>query len=470
MASFGLFSITALHAAPSASELLEQGIYSEETKGDLEAAITIYQQLLAETKSTQSLAAEARFRLGQCFLKKNRTADAVAAFQKLIRDYPSEKELVAKARAYLPADLALGPIPWVDGERMQLIVTLATGIDIGTVVYRANLVELEGRKGWRVGARMYAGTNSVSSVDADAQTFLPIASSWKHGYLGEATATYGPEEVEIRKSTNPEPSKVVLEKITFDNEQAMHAMRRLPLAVGYKATMPLISSLGASAVIPLEVEVVGQETLTVPAGQFDCFKVQLNVGQTFWFATDAHRYLVRFDAGGVTASLASVTQRKIGEPVPFADEALGISFTAPPEWVVHKRLQPAERNHQNVHLLDPAADAEDVSLRLFTTSALAANSQKSPRVWAEAEFTSGLSQHLKELTIRGDSWKNYNIAGRLGVTYLADYKDKEKPMVLRVVHAVGPKYSERFTLACPAEKFEALDAAFSSILASYRAQ
>ena len=142
----------------------------------------------------------------------------------------------------------------------------------------------------------------------------------------------------------------------------------------------------------------------------------------------------------------------------------------PPDWVIHKRLQPDERHHQNVHLLDPAADAEDVSLRLFTTTALAANSQKSPRVWAEAEFSSGFSKHLKDLTIRGDSWKNYNIAGGSESAYLADFKDKEKPMVLRVVHAVGPKYSERFTLAAPAEKFEALDAVFSSILASYRAK
>ena len=244
ISAFGLMSVTALHAAPSASELLEKGIYSEETKGDLEAAITIYQQLLAETKSSQSLAAEAQFRLGQCFLKKNRTADAVAAFEKLIREYPSEKELVAKARSYLPSELALGPIPWVDGERLQLTLTVARGMDIGTIVYRANLSKWRAEKpGASVRACMPGRIRQVT-VDADGQTFLPIASSWKHGLLGEATATYGNGSVDVRKGAN-EPEKITFEKTTFDNEQAMHVMRRLPLAVGYKATMPVISSLGA---------------------------------------------------------------------------------------------------------------------------------------------------------------------------------------------------------------------------------
>ena len=35
----------------STSELLEKGIYAEETKGDIEGAITIYQKLIDEAKA-----------------------------------------------------------------------------------------------------------------------------------------------------------------------------------------------------------------------------------------------------------------------------------------------------------------------------------------------------------------------------------------------------------------------------------
>src|SRR4029450_5712052 len=133
-ASIGTFPLKA-HAATSASELLEKGIYAEETKGDLDAAITIYQQLVGEAKTGQSLGAQAQFRLGQCLFKKNRVTDAQSAFEKLIRDFPNEKELVAKAREYLPGDLALGPVSWVTGERMRLVLTLPTGFPIGVTEY-----------------------------------------------------------------------------------------------------------------------------------------------------------------------------------------------------------------------------------------------------------------------------------------------------------------------------------------------
>src|SRR4051794_27718927 len=68
------------------SELLEKGIYAEETKGDIDAAITLYQQLLNEAKANQRVAAQAQFRLAQCLLKKNRAAEATAAFERLISE------------------------------------------------------------------------------------------------------------------------------------------------------------------------------------------------------------------------------------------------------------------------------------------------------------------------------------------------------------------------------------------------
>ena len=200
-------------AAPSSpSELLEKGIYTEETKGDIDSAITIYQQLVAESDVNRSLAAQAQFRLGQCYLKKNQSADATAAFQKLIHDFPNETNLVAQARGHLPSDLALGPVPWVDGERMQLNIALASGADIGTVEYRADLVQqANGRKIWRVGARLMAGPQSVSSVDVDAETFRPITSHWKHSMFGEVTAVYKPGEVNIQRVGKSQSETITVE-------------------------------------------------------------------------------------------------------------------------------------------------------------------------------------------------------------------------------------------------------------------
>ena len=65
-----LFAVTSLlttaqmAAAASPSELLEQGIYSEETKGDVDAALKLYQQVVTEAKAGQAVAAQAQYRAG----------------------------------------------------------------------------------------------------------------------------------------------------------------------------------------------------------------------------------------------------------------------------------------------------------------------------------------------------------------------------------------------------------------------
>jgi hypothetical protein len=452
-------------AAPeSPSELLEKGIYNQDTKGDLDSAIAIYQQVVAEASSNRSLAAQAQFRLGQFYLKKNPPADATAAFEKLIRDFPSEKQLIAQAREYLPGKLTLGPVPWVDGERLQLNIGLASGMDIGTVEYRADLAPpVNGHKVWRVGARLMAGPQSVSSVDADAETFRPLSSHWKHSMLGEVSATYRTGSVEVQRVGKAQPTTITFDGPILDNEEAMHAMRRFPLQVGYKTTLPVATTLGGT-VISIGVDVQGKETVEVPAGKFDCFKVHLGlVNQDFWFSDDAHRYLVKFDAGPITAQLTSITQRKPGEAVRFHDDELGISFTAPADWVVWRAKNGQPPKQELIRTLDPGADTDDGGMRLFATDSLSDAAQKSARAWAEEEIAKN-----KNVKVRPDSRKNYTIDGRTGVACTVEYTEVGKPRVQFLLRVLGPKESELFVLTSAPEKFDALKAQFDSILTSYR--
>jgi hypothetical protein len=456
---------TARAAADSPSELLEKGIYNEETKGDIDSAITIYQQLVAEANVNQSLAAEAQFRLGQCLLKKNRPAESTAAFEKLIRDFPNERELVANAREHLPKDLVLGPVPWVDGERLQLNMTLPTGADIGTCEYRADLVQkVDGRRIWRVGARLMAGPQSVSSVDADAETFRPLTGHWKHSLLGEVSAIYRPDEVEVWRVGNTQTNTIAVDREVLDNEEAMHAMRRLPLQVGYKTTLPIISTLGGGNVISIGLEVVKRETVEVPAGKFDCFKVHLGlVNQDFWFSDDAHRYLVKFEAGPLVAQLVSIAQRRPNEAVQFRDNELGLSFTAPPDWVVWRARHGQPEGQVLIRTLDPEADTDDGGMRLFATDSLSETARQSARAWTEEELSK--NKHVK---VRPDSWKDIVVDGRPGVSCVAEYTEGGKTRVQFLVRVLGKKNSELFVLTCAPEKFDALKAQFDSILASYR--
>lgn len=468
VASLTLQPTAAFGQSTSPSELLEKGIYAEETKGDIESAITIYQQLVNEAKASQSLAAKAQLRLGQCLLKKKRQTEAVAAFEKLIRDFPNEKELIAKAREYLPSELALQPIPWVDGERLQMTISLPTGLDIGSMELRADLVESGGRHVWRVGRRMGGNGDSLSSVDVDPDNFRPLASYWKHTLLGSASAIFKPGEMELRREGSDEPTTIRLDKAVFDNEEVMHIMRRLPLASGYKTTLPVVTTLGGGTVLGIGVDVPKKETVETPAGTFDCFKVALDVGQTFWISDDEHRYLVKFDAGGALAHLVSIAQRKLGAPVPFRDDKLGVSLTTPPDWVIHLRLKGKSKDRPVIYLLDPAANAEHVALHLVSSDSLPATARQSVRALADHDLRENVQEELKELKVRPNSWKPYSVAGRQGVSFVADYLKGDKPMVIFSLYALGAHTCENFVLACAPDHLDELQKEFDQIIASYR--
>jgi hypothetical protein len=468
-------AIVAFHVPPvcaasaSPSELLEKGIYSEETKGDLDGAIAIYQQVLSEVKAGQSLAAQAQFRLAQCYLKKNKSAEANAAFEKLIHDFPGEKDLVAKARGRLPAQPKLGPVPWVDGERLQLALKLPAGLEIGVFETRADLVESGGKKIWRVGRLMGGGGQSISTVDVEADTFRPITSHWKHTMIGEVSAVFGAGEVELRKPGSTEVQKITLNDTVFDNEESFHLFRRLPLKVGYKSTVPVITTLGGGTVLPIEVEVQKKETVSVPAGKYDCLRLQIIVPPTtFWFSDDEHRYLVKFEGGGAMGELTSISHRKPGESYEYRNEATGVSFTLPADWIVHFRAKQKPAGPDSFLLIDAKAEADGAVLDVYATDSLKEDSKKSARAWAETEIKDNYSKTLKDFKVRADSWKDETVAGQPGASFMADYTEGGKPRVGRAIFSTGPKVSGQFMLAAAPDKFDALSSAFDSVIASFK--
>jgi hypothetical protein len=306
-------SSAALQAA-TISDLLEQGVYSEETKGDLEAAMKLYQQVVQDAKAGEALAAQAQYRLGVCYHKQRKFTEATTAFEKVIRDYPDQKELVRLASEYLAGAAVLLPAPWTDGEEMKLTIKTATGFELGFVRYTVYSDTVKGEKIWRLGSLLVAGPKQFSRVEVEADTFKPIHSVWKHTLLGEAEATYSAGRAEVKTAGKDEIKITDLQGVCYDNEEVVQLVRRLPLEPDYRTTLRVFTSLGGARIIPIELKVTAQEKVEVPAGTFDCYKIELSlVNQTFWYSTDEHHYLVKFDASGITAELTGVEQRTAQE-------------------------------------------------------------------------------------------------------------------------------------------------------------
>ena len=85
----------------SPADLLENGLYTEQTVGDLVAAARIYKKLLADPQANKQQKAQAQFRLGMCYMKQRQAAEAQAAFLAVIESYPDQPELVAAAKLRL---------------------------------------------------------------------------------------------------------------------------------------------------------------------------------------------------------------------------------------------------------------------------------------------------------------------------------------------------------------------------------
>jgi hypothetical protein len=450
-------------AKSSTAELLEKGIYTEETVGDLDQAIRIYQQVLEESQKVRGLAAQAQFRVGQCLSKQGKKAEARAAFERLIADFPEAKPLVAKARQFVPAGLPLGPVPWVDGETLQLRMRMVTKLELGTAIYFAQSAERNGQKVWCVGSHtlvVLSKMRGVSRVDADWNTFRPIHSRFKNSLLGNIDAEYSPTQVVVTSvgAEGKSTKKFDLTAVVYDNEQTLHAMRRLPLAVGYKTTLPVFATMGAGKIdIPLTVQ--GKETIEVPAGKFECFRVHLGlVNQTFFIATDPHRYLVKFEANAVDAQLTAIGQIKPGEPRRFADDKLGLSLSVPSDWFFYNP------SPGKVYVLDPQEVADTV-LTTFPMADLDPKHRASLRAWAEARGAE-IGKPLKDFTVRPDSWLPRKIGGLAGLSFVADYVDGKRKMVAYTTCVQGTSTAVVFSSMLPEDQFLAMRKPLDTVLDS----
>lgn len=103
--TISLLLLAIIAATPAATEpasvLLQEGLYAEEIKGDLDAAIKIYEKIVAQAEKAEPAAAQATFRIGMCLLKKGDKAGAAEYFQQVVSNYPTQKILAKNATEQL---------------------------------------------------------------------------------------------------------------------------------------------------------------------------------------------------------------------------------------------------------------------------------------------------------------------------------------------------------------------------------
>lgn len=465
IAALLIFTLPLAAAAATAGELLEKAIYAEETVGNLDQAIKLYEQVIAEGKQASKAAAQAQLRLGLCLQKQGKSTEALAAFQAVVEGYPQEAELVAEARKHLPAALKLLPFPWKDGEQLQFNMKLASGLDIGTMIYMIDKIKYEGKDAWQCSTRgmVLNGTESFSDVTCEETSFAPIRSHWQHSLLGTADATYRGDSVEIKFAGKPDPRII---KITsppaWDNEQGVQLFRCLPLKEGYKGSLTVVATLGGGEV-KFDLEVPKKETIETPAGKFECYKLELSIGQTFWISTDEHRYVVRFAAGGITADLTTIGMRQT-EPQKFSTDTFSVEL--PVGWHAFSPSNDmSDANFKKTYLIDPHG-ACTVAVAVGAKSSLKKEQQASTRAWTES-FVKEMEREAKDFKLVDTGIQEKEVSGRQVTTLLAELTEMGKPFKAFGIAEFSDKLAATIQFKAAADKFDAIRPQMDAIVSSF---
>ena len=101
LTSIILFLTSVAHAEDPIEKKLQQALFAEEGKRDLDQAIEAYNAVIADYDAQRKFAATAVFRLAECHRKKDQNDQAVAAYRRLLKEFPEEETLVRLANENL---------------------------------------------------------------------------------------------------------------------------------------------------------------------------------------------------------------------------------------------------------------------------------------------------------------------------------------------------------------------------------
>ncbi|MGO9114951.1 MAG: DUF3108 domain-containing protein [Thermoguttaceae bacterium] len=477
VAAFPASSVVAAEAATakSPSELLEKAVYTEETVGDLDAAVKLYERAVAEAEKVDAVAAKAQYRLGLCLLKQGKKEQGVAALKEFVRRFPQEKQLVAAAQKLLPIQpgLKLQPACWADGEALHYCIQLGGGLELGTIIFSAESAQRDGKKIWRFRSRTFAnGRQMASRVDATFDTLQPIDSTWMISLAGEKICRYeSGKAVVTSKIAGKETTQTIpLDKVVYDNEEGTFVFRGLPLADKYETKVPIFTSMGGTE-IDIGFNVQGKESVEVPVGKFPCLKVLLAmpINQTFWFSADEHRYITKIEAGGVLMPLSEVETFKPGEAKNYKNSDLKVSLKLPPNWYAYRSKEASDKSFDRVYLLEPDGEF-GVSIQGAKLGELSAEEKKSPRAWAD-KMLAEVAKQEKDFQVRADSWQPMTVSGQKDISCVADFATTDgQKRVGFAVCVFGQSRAAAITINGPRDDLERMKRMIAPVAESIEVQ
>ncbi len=408
--------------AQTAAESLEQGVLLQTVQQDLDAAIKEYKNVLKTSAKSMRLAAEARYRLAECFLAKGNEKRAQEHLAKLKADFPAENQWVAKAVKLAPLKTEFAGMPWKDGRIYHLTVKMPGGKEVGEFVLAERRIHDAPEETWESIAIRGAGGRSLSQTRFTSKGYRSLGGRWYMQGVGDAKIEFeGMERATIfdsetgKQRSSFEFSEVMDPSIpVFENEALIQVVRTLNQEVGTKQKTIALSSLHDAMPIPYDLEVIEHVDVTTPAGVFPCAKIKASYNQTYYISRDEKRDFVKMDIGQITLNLERIEDWDLEGMIQYRAENFTFSYAVPGTMIQGQEEQKEDRYRAKFWASDFAG--RDCLLECKPKKELPEAARKSARAYAEHLHAEVKKTNIfPEFEVEPDSWEEFKVGDKNAV-------------------------------------------------------
>ncbi|MEX2446873.1 MAG: DUF3108 domain-containing protein [Dehalococcoidia bacterium] len=234
--------------------------------------------------------------------------------------------LAAACGSASPADApSAGPVveavPWTPGEQLAYVLTTEAGDEVGRGIlstddHEAGLV-LEQRYEESTAPAGATPTYDEIAVTVDPSTLRPLAGRRETlvrdvdgaTYLEEMSWSYQPDGQLLSQRTRDgevvDQGTVAVDEDAYDNESSLWLWRTLGLGEEYQRLYRSANPVDRTQQ-SVDVRVPHRETIEVPAGIFDTWRVIFRSGRavrTAWINIEAPHEIIRWDNGDLIFEL-----------------------------------------------------------------------------------------------------------------------------------------------------------------------
>jgi hypothetical protein len=205
--------------------------------------------------------------------------------------------------------LGLAAAPWSNGETTNYQwLDDASGSQIGTSTITISLQTAN----WYIKEMDTIGQlEQTIEMTISVGTLEPVSEQKSIKSPGndiQLTSTYSEGKADISAVVNgtTKTASVDVPENAIDNDQLLMTLRALPFSEGYKVSYVIVNTMNATK-IDGTFTVQPHEMVTVPAGTFDAWKVDMVFGQTTqyaWYGVDSPHQLVKYDNGSTQMVLS----------------------------------------------------------------------------------------------------------------------------------------------------------------------